>query len=100
MKKEESCLTNLTKLYVLLLLQNSPRHGYELMSNFKKTTGKTLSPGQTYPLLNTMQKKGLLTVTEQYEGKRKRKIYSLTQKGENLTKELQATLENLLTGSR
>lgn len=96
MKTEESSLTNLTKLYVLLALNKSQKHGYELMIDFYKVTGKKLSAGQIYPLLNNMQKKGYVTVTRAYEGERERKIYSLTDKGKEYYKVLLAQFTELL----
>ncbi len=96
MKTEESFLTNLTKLYVLAALFKSPKHGYELMADFKKVTGKNLSAGQIYPLLSDMQKKGFVTVSEQYEGQRKKKVYSLTEKGREHRNILISQLGDLL----
>mgnify|MGYP001595282726 CR=1 FL=1 len=55
MKTEESYMTNLTKLYILVLLHESPRHGYELMEELGKRTGKKPSAGQIYPLLKKLR---------------------------------------------
>lgn len=97
MKKEESFLTNLTKLYVLIALNKSPKHGYELMSDFRKITGKNLSAGQIYPLLSNMYSKGYLNVREEFEGQRKRKIYGLTSEGEEFHSDLMGKLDKLLS---
>ncbi|MFH1126562.1 MAG: PadR family transcriptional regulator [archaeon] len=97
MKTEESFLTNLTKLYVLVALNKSPRHGYELMADFFKVTGKKLSAGQIYPLLNNMQKKGYVAVRLAYEGERERKIYGLTDEGREFYRVILAQLGELLS---
>lgn len=97
MKREESFLTNLTKLYVLILLYERPMHGYELIIQFEHRLNKRLSPGQIYPLLNNMKNKGLVSVEVEYQGNRKRKVYSLTAKGERLSLNLLSTLKSILS---
>jgi len=87
MKTEEPILTNPTKLYVLLMLHESDMHGYQLIEEFKRRLGKKLSPGQIYPLLKLMMEKNLIDVYEEFQGKRKRKIYTLTKKGKDFCEE-------------
>ena len=96
MKTEESFLTNLTKLYVLIALFKSPKHGYELMSDFRKVTGKSLSAGQIYPLLSSMHQKGFVAISEQYEGNRKKKVYCLTEKGKKHKNEVMSQFSGLM----
>jgi len=95
MKKEEFPLTNPTKLYVLLLLHESDKHGYEIITEFMKRLGKKLSPGQIYPLLRSMMKKDLVDFYEEYQGKRKKKIYKLTQKGKEFCEESVGRLKEM-----
>lgn len=97
MKKKESALTNLTKLYTLTFLKKRNAHGYELITSFTSKTGKKLSPGQIYPLLNEMKNDGLLQVSVEFQGNRKRKIYSLTEKGKKLCNNLLDTVKDLLS---
>jgi len=96
MKREESFITNLTKLYVLFILFKGPAHGYDIMKEFKAATGKVLSPGQIYPLLVAMQRKGFVEVSVKVEGKRQRKIYSLTDKGKDFANNLRAKIVRVL----
>lgn len=96
MKREESFITNLTKLYVLLILSRGPAHGYDIMKEFKAATGKTLSPGQIYPLLSAMQRKGFVEMSTKIEGRRLRKIYSLTEKGKEFADGLKSKIVKLL----
>ena len=95
MKIEEPIITNPTKLFVLLMLQESDMHGYEIITEFMRRLGKKLSPGQIYPLLARMMKKGLVDFYEEYQGKRKRKIYTLTQKGKEFCEEAVNRLKEL-----
>lgn len=64
---------------VLLLLEEQPRHGYELIQEIAERSGGawTPSPGSIYPTLLVLEDEGLLTV-EQVEG---RKTASLTPDG-------------------
>ena len=95
MKTEESILTNPTKLFVMLMLHESDMHGYDIISAFKERLDKKLSPGQIYPLLKAMMSKGLVDFYEEYQGKRKRKVYTLTQKGKEECKESISKLKEL-----
>lgn len=96
MKREESFVTNLAKLYIALILYRSPAHGYSIMKDFEDITGKVLSCGQVYPLLSDMEKKGLVEWKEEADGKRKRKVYSLTEKGRQFADGLKAKIMKLL----
>lgn len=96
MKREESFVTNLAKLYVLLILSRGPCHGYDIMKDFREATGKALSCGQVYPLLSAMQKRGIVEFREALDGKRKRKIYSLTQSGTAFAADLRGKIMRLL----
>jgi len=94
MKKEEFPLTNPTKLYTMLMLMESDMHGYEIISEFKRIS-KKLSPGQIYPLLARMVKKGLVEFYEEFQGKRKRKVYTLTQQGREFAEESVSKLKEM-----
>ena len=96
MKTEESYMTNLTKLYILVLLHESPRHGYELMEELGKRTGKKPSAGQIYPLLKKLQKKNYLRLGVKKSGKKTRKVYSLTLKGKKSLVHLLAKFSGIL----
>ena len=96
MKKEEHSLTNLTKLFVLLSLSKRPSHGYEIIDKFERKTGKRLSCGQLYPLLNSLKRKRLVNVKIEYYGDRKRKVYSLTKGGKKLANQLSNQLKSIL----
>ena len=96
MKKEESFMTNLTKFYILAVLRENPRHGYEIIDELGKRTGKKPSAGQIYPLLRNMQKLGYVTVSSQNVGKKKRKIYKLTAEGKSFSTGLLNKFSNIM----
>src|SRR5262245_13798448 len=88
------------RLYLLKLLDEAPRHGYEvirlLQDRFMGIYAP--SPGTIYPRLARLEEDGLVT-HEEVDGK---KIYSITDKGrEEIRSRLSdlADLEDELTGS-
>ena len=96
MKAEESSMTNLTKFYLLCLLQKKKMHGYEIMEELGRITGKKPSAGQIYPLLKTMQKKKYIKMEIRKDGRRISKIYSLTPSGKKLSLHLMKRFSELI----
>ena len=72
------------KLSVLNKLSKKNFSGYELMKELGINLGKKPSPGYIYPLLKDLKNKGFIKEVK-LENK---KIYSLTNKGRKLLKEL------------
>lgn len=64
---------------VLLLLEEQPMHGYQLMQGIAERTGGawTPSPGAVYPTINQLEDEGLVTVTAEAG----RKLVTLTDAG-------------------
>ena len=81
------------RLYLLKLLDESPRHGYEIISLLRdRFLGVySPSPGTIYPRLARLEEEGLVTHTE--EGGRK--VYSLTDKGRAELRERSGDLDDL-----
>lgn len=81
------------RLYLLKLLDESPRHGYEIISLLRdRFLGVySPSPGTIYPRLARLEEEGLVTHTE--EGGRK--VYSLTDKGREELRERENDLNDL-----
>ncbi len=94
MKVDESFLTNLMKMYVIVLIHNRPKHGYEIIDELEKLTGKKPSAGQIYPLLKKLQKKGYVEIAS--KGKRQKKVYRLTQEGKKLFNSLMRRFSDLI----
>ena len=75
--------------YVLLgLLAIRPRTGYELQKAIEKTVGHFWSEGygRIYPELTKMEKEKLLSCEESTDTGRLKKVYSITDKGEERLK--------------
>jgi len=74
---------------ILWIIHNRPLHGYEVRKEIEKvTTGNYIpKPGAIYTILRRMEKKGLLASRwKERAGKRNRRIYNITEKGEKLLK--------------
>lgn len=67
------------RLYLLKLLDEQPRHGYEILQLLSERLGGTYSPspGTIYPRLRTMENDGLV----RHATRGGRKVYSLTAAG-------------------
>lgn len=74
----------LLDMIVLQLLNEQPMHGYEIITKIRKSLGVYLGPSTVYPLLNALEKKGYVTSKWNMESERPRKVYKLTNEGQNL----------------
>lgn len=84
MYSKELLKGTLEVIVLKLLAEHGKMYGYELSQKVKEQTdGKIhLKDGSLYPALHKMTKDGLLTYEEVSIGKRVRKYYKLTMKGE------------------
>lgn len=84
MYSKELLKGTLEVIVLKLLSENDKMYGYELSLRVKEETdGKIhLKDGSLYPALHKLTKNGLLTYEEVSIGKRIRKYYKLTPKGE------------------
>lgn len=73
-------------MYLILLSLIEPMHGYGVMQNVREITdGQTvIGPGTLYGALTSLQSSGLIASADDVfneGGRRRRKVYSLTQMG-------------------
>ncbi len=77
--------TKLTKglldMIILQFLEQSPMHGYQIITRIRKDFGVYFGPSTIYPLLSTLEKKGYLRSVWNMETDRPRKVYELTENG-------------------
>jgi DNA-binding PadR family transcriptional regulator len=92
--KQEIKLINLVNLLTLIILYESPMHGYALMSELERKLGKKPSRGQIYSFLNELVEKDYLELTA--TGSRGKKIYKITPKGKRLVEYMLERFETLL----
>ncbi len=68
------------RLVIMALLDEKPRHGYEIIKALEERVGEgySPSPGVIYPTLTLLEEVGHATVSEEHGG---RKLYTLTEEG-------------------
>ena len=89
MAVDKSLLTGSSTMLVLKLLSEKDMYGYEMIDTLRKKSQNVFEfkAGTLYPLLHSLEEKGILKVYEQeYLGKT-RKYYSITKEGRKLLKE-------------
>ena len=51
-------ITNFVRFYTLLLLNESPKHGYSIIKDLSEKMKKRVSAGEIYPFLGSLEKIG------------------------------------------
>jgi PadR family transcriptional regulator PadR len=77
-------MKGLLDLIILQFLSTHPMHGYQIITKIRKSFGVYFGPSTVYPLLNTLEKKGFVKSEWNMDFERPRKIYSLTNDGQNM----------------
>ncbi len=77
-------MKGLLDLIVLQFLNAQPMHGYQIITKIRKSFGVYFGPSTIYPLLATLEKKGYVNSEWNMATERPRKIYKLTNEGNNL----------------
>jgi DNA-binding PadR family transcriptional regulator len=78
-------LSNVNRLYTVLLLESGEKHGYQLIKDIERITGKKPSTSHIYPFLDKLTEEGVAEVEE--KGDRGKKVYHLTEEGEKMVKD-------------
>jgi DNA-binding PadR family transcriptional regulator len=77
-------ITNLRKLLLLGMLNNTEMHGYLLNAHLGAKIPIEIKKPTAYNILDKMEQDGWVTHEEEYTGERCRKIYSLTHRGKKI----------------
>ena len=70
---------SIVKFYTILLLNEGPKHGYDLMKELKDKLGRDISPSQVYPFLGILEKNKFVVCEE--VGERDKKVFKITKEG-------------------
>ena len=83
MTVEKSLVSGSMTMLILKLLSEKDMYGYEMIDTLRQKSQNVfeLKAGTLYPLLHSLEEKGLLVVYEQEFGGKTRKYYSLTKQG-------------------
>ena len=77
-------IKGLLDLIILQFFSIEPMHGYQLMTKIRKNFGVYFGPSTIYPLLGTLEKKGYIESQWNTNSERPRKVYRLTNDGQNM----------------
>jgi len=73
----QKCIRGFIDIMTLALLVDSPMCGYEIIETIYERARVLLSPGTVYPLLDSLQRKGLI----ESKTESKKKTYEITSSG-------------------
>jgi PadR family transcriptional regulator PadR len=77
-------MRGLLDLVVMQFLRTQPMHGYQIITTLRKQFGVYFGPSTIYPLLTMMEKDGYIKSCWDLEKDRPRKVYNITNEGEEL----------------
>ena len=80
---DKALISGSMSMLLLKLLDEKDMYGYEMIETLRNRSNNVfeLKAGTLYPLLHTLEDKGLLTVYEQEVNGKTRKYYSITKEG-------------------
>lgn len=93
--KANEFFSSFIKIHVLHHCLKGEIFGAWMMEELEEH-GYKISPGSLYPLLRSLEQKGLITSREEQEGKIKRKYYKITSKGKKELAEAKIKLKELI----
>lgn len=89
MKFNKELLKGSTNLLVLSLLEKENMYGYQMIKKMQDQSNNLFKfqEGTLYPILHSLEEKGLITSYWDETRSKKRKYYSITKKGKEQLKE-------------
>jgi PadR family transcriptional regulator, regulatory protein PadR len=101
MARTDSSLTvSVSELLILRLLRERPMYGYELAKSIQASSGELIRMGEgvLYPLLHSLESRGLLRSRRQAVSGRTRVYYSVRAKGGHRLAQLSERWQRISTG--
>jgi DNA-binding PadR family transcriptional regulator len=95
--KKNELISGSTTMLVLRLLERNPMHGYEIIKTMESASKGVfeLNEGTLYPILHGLESEGYVCSEWEGDTKRRRKVYTLTQKGGGYLREKQHEWEKV-----
>jgi DNA-binding PadR family transcriptional regulator len=90
-------VSDFSRFYILMIIFEKPRHGYEIITEFNNRVGRKISAGLVYPFLQKLEDNNIIEFTTEMIGMKERKIYSLTEKGKEFTGKLFSRFSNIVS---
>ncbi len=81
--------------FILMLLRSTPKHGYVIMQDIERHTEGGWKPSHSaiYKMLNSMEEEGYIVSWEEKDGERARRVYKISENGEQLLLESERGFE-------
>jgi PadR family transcriptional regulator PadR len=97
-KKEivQRIIRNLLDVQLMRLVRIEPIWGYKITQRIKADFDVTIRHGSLYPMLIQLEEKGFLKSERQRHGRRIRRVYTLTSRGEEYLEAYAQVLEEQL----
>src|SRR3989442_1841522 len=95
----ERMVKSFLDLFVLSLLDNGGKHGYEIMRELKTKTGAHIGAGTLYPLLYELEERRLVAGEWMSSTRRSRRVYRSSDQGEKKHDQTIYGLDKLLRAS-
>ena len=95
----DGLVSDFSRFYILMIIFEQPRHGYEIITEFNKRVGKKISAGLVYPFLQKLEDNNIITFRSEMIGKKERKIYELTPDGIKFTERLFSRFSNIVASA-
>lgn len=80
MTDDKELYAGLIRLHILHHAAEAPIYGRWITEELRRH-GYALSPGTLYPMLHNLERKGYLRSRQERDGKRMRRLYTITPKG-------------------
>lgn len=95
MNIDKSLISGSTTMLLLKLLAEKDMYGYEMIEVLRERSENVfeLKAGTLYPLLHSLEAKGLLNAYEKEAGNKVRKYYSITKHGRKILDEKKSEWE-------
>jgi DNA-binding PadR family transcriptional regulator len=89
---------NLLDIQLLRLIEAQPLWGYRIKKKVETDFHIKLRHGALYPMLNSLERKGLLTSQKRHQGGRTRKVYTITKYGKDYLQSYYTILKEQIEG--
>jgi len=86
--EEDKLLSDFTRFYLLVLLYETPIHGYGLKQKYEERLKKPISYSLIYTFLTKLQKKGYLNLRVEMIGQKEKKVYTFSDQGKKFAEKM------------
>lgn len=103
MNLDKSLVSGSMAMLVMKLLENSDMYGYQMIEELRRRSDDSfhLKAGSLYPLLHSLEEKGLVTAFEKSSDSGKtRRYYHLTREGGRVLREKESAWEDYANAVR